>query len=322
MVGGAARQAQIAEIQRTRLFSAAARAVDELGYAHATVGEITDRARVSRRTFYELFANREECLLAVLQDTIARVRSELLVLELERLDWRGRVRTGLWAILSFLDREPALARVCVVQVMRGGPALLACREQLLEQLAGALDEGSAQNTRQAGLSRLTAEGLVSAALGIVHSRLLRAEPESLCSLQGELMAMIMLPYLGAAAARRELTHPAPTKQQADTGAVRGDPLQGLQMRITYRTARVLEGAATHPGASNRQLAEHAGIQDQGQVSKLLGRLQRLGLIANQGAPHAKGEPNAWTLTPRGEQLTQSISARAQSAVAQSPRKAD
>jgi DNA-binding IclR family transcriptional regulator len=79
------------------------------------------------------------------------------------------------------------------------------------------------------------------------------------------------------------------------------------MRLTYRTARVLEGVGAHPGVSNRQVADNAGIGDQGQVSKLLRRLQRLGLLANQGeGAHAKGEPNAWMLTPRGEHLTQSI----------------
>ena len=61
-----------------------------------------------------------------------------------------------------------------------------------------------------------------------------------------------------------------------------------------------------PGASNRQVAECAGIQDPGQVSKLLARLERLGLLVNTGEGHAKGEPNAWTLTAKGEQVAQSI----------------
>ena len=78
------------------------------------------------------------------------------------------------------------------------------------------------------------------------------------------------------------------------------------MRLTYRTARVLRGIAERPGISNRQVAEHAGVQDQGQISKLLARLERLGLTANSGEGHAKGEPNAWTLTPLGEQVAQRL----------------
>ena len=55
-----------------------------------------------------------------------------------------------------------------------------------------------------------------------------------------------------------------------------------------------------------EVADYAGIHDQGQVSKLLARLQRLGLIANAGDGHVRGEPNAWSLTPLGEQVAQRL----------------
>jgi predicted transcriptional regulator len=70
---------------------------------------------------------------------------------------------------------------------------------------------------------------------------------------------------------------------------------------------VLEGVAQEPGASNREVAVHAGIQDAGQVSKLLARLERLGLIANGSDSPRKGEPNAWKLTATGATLARSLS---------------
>ena len=79
------------------------------------------------------------------------------------------------------------------------------------------------------------------------------------------------------------------------------------MRLTYRTALVLEQVAQNPGASNRIIGERAEVYDQGQVSKLSGRLERLGLLANTGEGHAKGEPNAWRLTQLGECVTQHLS---------------
>ena len=79
------------------------------------------------------------------------------------------------------------------------------------------------------------------------------------------------------------------------------------MRLTYRTALVLQAAAAHPGASNRLIGEHADIYDQGQISKLLGRLKGLGLLQNGGAGQAKGEPNAWRLTGLGERVTEQLS---------------
>ncbi len=71
------------------------------------------------------------------------------------------------------------------------------------------------------------------------------------------------------------------------------------MRLTYRTLRVLSAIASQPGASNRQVGETAGVHDQGQISKLLARLERLGLIQNAGQGQPRGEPNAWGLTARG-----------------------
>ena len=82
------------------------------------------------------------------------------------------------------------------------------------------------------------------------------------------------------------------------------------MRLTYRTVRVLMAVAEHPGASNRQVGVASGMNDQGQISKLLSRLHRLGLIANDGIGPAKGAPNAWTLTTKGHAIHATIGVRA------------
>ncbi len=313
---GDAPSTQVAEIQRARLLAAAVRVVEELGYARTTVGHITRRARVSRRTFYEQFSNREECLAAVLEDVVGMVAGELAAAELGGLAWRERVRLGLWAILSFFDREPALARVCVLQALRGGPEVLECREEVLARLTVVVDEGRLESVRAGECTALTAEGVVGAAFAIVHGRLLRGDRGSLRGLHGELVGMIVLPYLGVAAARREQARSVPAPRAGVSGGpakareAAADPLGGVPMRLTYRTARVLEGIAEHPGASNRLVGERAGIADPGQVSKLLARLERLGLLANTGEGHTKGEPNAWTLTARGARVARSVSAYA------------
>jgi chromosome segregation and condensation protein ScpB len=68
--------------------------------------------------------------------------------------------------------------------------------------------------------------------------------------------------------------------------------------------------AAEPGASNRCIADAAGVTDQGQISKLLARLEHLGLVANLGEGPTKGEPNAWTLTAKGTQVEQAIASEA------------
>jgi AcrR family transcriptional regulator/DNA-binding MarR family transcriptional regulator len=303
---------QVAEIQRTRLLIAAVSVVDELGYADATVAHITTRARISRRTFYELFDNCEDCLMAVLEGALERLRGEMAE-EIGGADllWLERVRQGLSKILSFLDREPALAQVCVVQASRGSQQMLERRGEALRELAMAIDAGRQESTRRADIPPLMAEGLVGAAHAIVYERLLKRSPEPLTSLLPALMSMIVLPYVGSAAARREQRRPAPHPERRPTVALQEesldrDWLQGLPMRLTYRTTRVLRAVADRPGISNRLAGEQAGVADQGQISKLLSRLERLGLIANTSAGHAKGEANAWRLTQIGERFTQHI----------------
>jgi AcrR family transcriptional regulator len=300
-------------MQRSRLLSAAAAVVNEEGYAHATVAHITERARVSRRTFYDLFDNREACLGALIEDVLAKIEGEIARADLDGLSWRERLRGGLLAILSFFDREPALAQVCVVQSLRGGSAVLRRREEILGRLVAMLDEGRgerASSSRGNGVTELTAEGLIGASLAIVYARLQRGEgTPPLTSLTGELMSMITLPYLGAAAARRELTRSvpaaAPVSERGGSPAS-GDPLVGVPMRLTYRTALVLGCIAEQPGASNRVIGDRAGVVDQGQISKLLARLERLGLAVNTGDGHLRGEPNAWWLTTKGMQVEHGI----------------
>ncbi len=116
------------------------------------------------------------------------------------------------------------------------------------------------------------------------------------------MAMIVHPYLGPAAAQKELERPAPTSPESPRDGP--DPFKGLPIRFTYRTARVLDTIASDPAASNRYIANSSGVLDGGQMSRLLRRLESCGLIEN--GVHAPGEPNAWTLTERGQAIHTAI----------------
>ena len=156
---------------------------------------------------------------------------------------------------------------------------------------------------------MTAEGVVGALMSVIHTRLLAQKRQSapaLTEMQGQLMSLIVLPYLGSAAARRELTRPTPA---AVVRIPVGEPSKisvGLGATLTYRTTRVLKVIAEHPGANNREVAEQAGIVDQGQISRLLRRLEQLGLIANTSDGTTRGAPNAWLLTAKGQQVEQGV----------------
>jgi AcrR family transcriptional regulator len=296
----------VSEIQRMRILSAMAEVASEKGAGAVTVAHVVARAGVSRRTFYDLFADREECFLAAFEEAIGRVSTLVVEAYEAQTSWRERIRAGLWALLVFLDEEPATAKLCVVESLAAGPRVLERRAVVLRALVRAVDEGRSVTARKAALlPPLTAEGAVGAVLSVIHTRLSEPKARPLTGLLGELMGVIVLPYFGQAAAQKELHKPAPSLPTKTTQAHR-DPLDGLEMRITYRTVRVLMVIAAHPDASNRQIAAEAGISDQGQVSKLLARLEHLGLIYNRGVGPVKGAPNAWQLTARGRHVEQAI----------------
>lgn len=296
---------QVTEIQRSRMLAAAVEAVEDVGYARMTVAQVIGRAKVSRKTFYDVFVDREDCFLAAFEAAIADAGALVEAAYQREPDWCGGIRAGLASLLTFLDAEPGLAKVCVVEALGAGPRVLERRAAVLEQLAEVIDNGRAVAGSKHQPPQVTAEGVVGAVFAVVHTRLLEGESEPLITLLGPLMSMIVLPYLGTIAATRELSQPAPEppSNNRQSPSVRPkDPLEGLNMRLTHRTVRVLVAIAEQPDASNREIAERSGIVDQGQISKLLTRLARLELVENTGEGQEKGSSNAWQLSPRGAQV--------------------
>jgi AcrR family transcriptional regulator len=316
---------RVVDIQRARLLAAAAQVACERGAGNVTVAHIVERAGVSRRTFYEIFTGSEECLLATLDQALDRASARVLppwrssgstqrahgapkgTPQRAQAGWRERVRCCLVELLALFDEEPGLARLLVVESLGAGPMALERRSRVLGRLIAALDEGRGEAKAGTDPTPLSAEGVVGGVLAVIHARIVDAKPARLVELTNQLTSMAVLPYLGAAAARRELERPlpAPTTRRSDS-PLSSDPFKDAGMRLTYRTMRVLSTIAEHPGSSNKRVGVLAGAQDQGQVSKLLARLQKLGLIENTGGQPGSGMPNAWTLTSTGRQVAQRI----------------
>ncbi len=292
------------EIQRARMIAAMVEVSGERGAGGATVSHVVARSGVSRRTFYELFGDREECFLAAFDQAVEQAGRRVVPAFQGTGAWRERVRAALRALLDFLDDEPGLGRLCIVDALGGGPQALARRSAVLEVLIDAVDEGRGEAKGALRPTRLTAEGVVGAVLAVLHARLAQGGRRPLAGLLGALMGVIVLPYQGQGAAAREVAKPAPSRRPA--ARPHGDPLRDLDMRLTYRTVRVLVAIATQPGASNRQVADASGVLDQGQISKLLTRLEHLGLILNTGAGSTRGEPNIWQLTAKGQDVERTI----------------
>jgi AcrR family transcriptional regulator len=311
----------VADIQRARILAAMFDVVAEHGVANETVAHIVTRSGVSRRTFYELFADREDCFLAAFDEAVGRVASVMASAFEDERSWRTGVRAAVTALLEWLEGDPATGRLVIVESLGAGAKALKRRRRILAQLVPYIDRGRKEGRRGEGPPPLTAEGTIGGVLSVLHSRLLDPDPSgmgvasggksksgSLLELVGPLTGMIVLPYLGQAVAKKELERPVP-QAQARPRANSTDPLRDVDMRLTYRTVRVLMAVAEYPGASNREVGVASDMSDQGQISKLLSRLHRLELIANTGVGPAKGAPNAWTLTPKGHAIHTTIGRR-------------
>lgn len=279
------------------------------------------RAGVTEEAFHDIFATAEECYCAAYEQGLRRLSQTVAQAVSRKADWLERVRAGLVAMLGFFDDEPAWARVLVLEAPFGAALALECRQRLHHVLASLIEGGSGEDrvTTVAGADRpavagadrlavagadrspllspaLTGELVVGGVFSVIRTSMLESDEGGLVQLAPQLMSFIVGPYLGQAAAGAELVG---TSHPVDDGV--SPPVQ-LPVRPTRRTLLVLRAIEQAPRLNNREVAQAAGIGDEGQASKLLARLERRGVIENVGVGAVRGEPNAWLLTRYGENV--------------------
>jgi hypothetical protein len=241
----------------------------------------------------------EERRLATFEDGLERLSEAVDRATGRERSWLSRLRAGVVAFLAFFDDEPAWGRMLVRQAPAAQDTLAAhCRARVLGVLSSLLEDRAPRRLGELTPDpRLTGELIAGGVFSIVGASLLEpdeGEAGRLVELAPELMAFIVGPYLGQAAASAELSgSPAPLEER---GA------GGRRLYATRRTQLVLRAIAATPRSSNREVAQAAGLVDEGQTSKLLRRLAERGLIENVGFGQQGGRCNAWLLTSRGEQL--------------------
>ncbi len=290
-----------------------AEAVAERGVRSVTLADVAERAEVSPRKLREQFADVEEGLLVAFEWVTRRAGTTMAEAYSDESRWVEAVRAALAAMLVLAEQEPELARLWVVDALGAGPRVLRSRARAITALCEYVDRGRLQAASRTEPPAITAEGVVGAVLAVLQTRLLAPNPAPPSSLLGELTSLVVLPYLGSAAAKRELVRSAarsPSGRETQSRRSGRFALEGVGMRLTYRTARVLMAIGERPGSSNREVGNRAEVVDQGQISKLLTRLESQGLIVNDSGGGRRGAPNAWELTPRGEQVEHIIRRRA------------
>jgi AcrR family transcriptional regulator len=195
------------QARRERLIAAIAHVVAEEGYSAASVSKVVASAGVSRNTFYEHFANKEECFLAAYDATVEQVMTRVRAATLPTSSRRAALEAGFAAFLGFAAAEPELAWLCVVEVLAAGPRALARRDEAMRRFALFLEESRAEDDRPE-VPRLMTEVIVGGIYEVIYGRILSRQTATLPQLVPDVLYVWLAPFVGvrrAAAARAEAT---------------------------------------------------------------------------------------------------------------------
>jgi AcrR family transcriptional regulator len=209
---------------RARIIAATVEIAASHGEGGVTVSRVIELAGVSRQTFYEHFEDRGDWMSAVLEEIAALVTVRLRAAYASQRGWVERMRAGMLALLELLDEEPELARVCVSRAMAGGLGRLTPRRDLLSELVHVLEQGRDHAPAGHRPPARAAACVIGGTLGMIHARLRGCDEPSLVDFLNPLVGMIVLPYLGEAAALRELSRPDPPQRRR--GSRRAGTRQG------------------------------------------------------------------------------------------------
>jgi AcrR family transcriptional regulator len=192
-------RAFIAENQRERLLNGVVEAVTEHGYNETTIGKITEASKISRRTFYEYFASKEECFLAAYTMVDDHVRGSMLAAADPSEPWPEQVRAKLAVLLDVLSRDAAVARFYLVEPLAARGEIAARYRDAMQLLAETIRP-------QSPLSEMDVEVRDQVLMGgiatLISRRLKAGGGDRLAELLPDLVELALAPYLGRDEARR------------------------------------------------------------------------------------------------------------------------
>jgi AcrR family transcriptional regulator len=175
--------------QRRRLFDAASRVFARAGYAEATAEAIAREAGMSKATFYEHFDNKEDCIIALFDQSSETVLTTMAGAResLAQMDPVDRIRGAIHALFAVLAANPQTAQTVVVEIIGAGPRAMERRDKALTQLADFVYDNNADDaaTGQAPrfASRHDAFAYVGAVVELVSRHLRTGVPEDVHELE-------------------------------------------------------------------------------------------------------------------------------------------
>src|SRR5680860_918007 len=187
----------IVQNQRERIVTALVDTVAERGYNATTVADITKAASVSRRTFYEHFADKETCFLAAYEMVADHIAASMRAAAECFGEWPQKVRAALATMLRFLAGEPELARLCMIEPLAGGGEIAARHRVSMQGLIEILRAGRPEQSGRRPLPEATEETLVGGIVSLVVREISAGRSGQIESLLPDLVELTLAPYVGA-----------------------------------------------------------------------------------------------------------------------------
>ena len=206
----AAPRAVVREAQRARMLEAMTQAVAEKGYARVAVADVIERAGVSRKTFYEQFANKEECFLAAYDAGVDRLLAAIdEALATLAPDWLAAARRAVEVYLETMAAGPAFARAFLIEALGAGPAALERRSivqgRFADQLAAIHRRARADIPEIPALAPLTFRAAVGAVNELVTAHVLEHGADTLPELADAILDVHVALLIGREVASRIAT---------------------------------------------------------------------------------------------------------------------
>jgi AcrR family transcriptional regulator len=194
----------VAHNQRERLIAGIAEAIAEHGYSGTTIAHITRAAAVSRRTFYEHFESKDECFVAAYDAVMGDLRELVSTAFDEQDSWPLAIKAGIGVMLAFLAANPTLARLCMVEALVAGPAVVERYDAAIQSFVPYFQKGREGRSPEvlARLSATTEEALVGGMVSLISRRVIAGKTEELEDLLPDLVEFTLTPYLGSAKASK------------------------------------------------------------------------------------------------------------------------
>lgn len=153
------------EVTRDRLLLAMAEAIVEKGLAQTVVADVVRIARVSRRTFYEEFADRSECFLELCDRSTSTAREVIDAAADPELPWREQATYAVDAYFAFMTAEPALTRSFLFEIFGmgepGGRKFREIQHRFAEQMLRLAERSKKSDPEINSVSYATTSAVVS-----------------------------------------------------------------------------------------------------------------------------------------------------------------